>query len=641
MLPAGNTPRLNQNHLLAFGLLLLATGVATGALSQASSFGVAFGGTGYDVSHWGEITPGGNYIMTGETYSFGAGSDDIYVVETDQNTAGIVWSRAYGTSASERSNCIQSTSDGGFVICGYTQTNGPKDILLLKTDATGNLQWAKSYGGASGEDANTVRETSDGGFIIVGETSNYSATLNSEMYVIKTDSSGAMQWNHTYGVSGFLGDRAMDVIEVPGPNYVIMGQTSTPGLTDVALLKIDSSGGTVLWSYRYNFVNYDVPNYFIQTSDSGFLITGYANTGAQTDIFLLKTNANGIVQWAKTYGDVYENRGWEVIQTADGGYALTGTWRAAFLTGNDFFILKTDASGNSQWLNIMGTSEDEIAEAGIRQTGDGGYVVQGFTCCGNVGPGDRDYLVYKTDDQGDIFGTCNVTVPTFTTSTPSISAIAITLQSQSFGSAGNPSITVTSVATQDVVLCSPPLLPVEWLSFTGHETDGQVVLQWSTASETGDAQFTVERSSDGSLFEGITTIPGASSSVRREPHDYDFTDDSPLFGINYYRLKVIETSGDYTYSSIARVNVTQAVKLNITPNPFSDELLIELPEGSQMLEVLTPSGAPICVYQLRPDDKGSAHVAINSTTWPAGIYSVRLVSSNGSVSSRMVVKAGD
>jgi hypothetical protein len=164
------------------------------------------------------------------------------------------------------------------------------DALLIKTDANGNVQWAKTYGGANWDYATSVQQTSDGGYIVAGLTESFGS--GGDIFLIKTDANGNVQWAKTY------------------------------------------FGG---W-----------PESVRQTSDGGYILSGYIYIGPwpNYDIFLIKTYANGNVQWAKIYGGTYYDVASSVQQTSDGGYIVVGTTESFGVGSADILLIKTDANGN-------------------------------------------------------------------------------------------------------------------------------------------------------------------------------------------------------------------------------------------------------------------------------------------------------
>jgi len=543
--------------------------------SQAITFQIAFGGSDFDVSRMMMELNNNGYILTGKTYTFGSGGDDIYTVGVN-STGQVMWSKTYGTSGNERSNCIARTLDGCFAMAGYKSVAGAgNDVCLIKIDSLGNLLWAKSYGGALSEEAYAVCQTSDSGYILVGYTDNYASTLNLEMYVIKTDGTGTMQWGKTYGVTGFFGDEARDVVQTPDKNLVIVGQTSTAGMTDVALLKINKNNGTVLWAKKYDFSSNDNPETLHLTTDGGFIIAGDAITGSNEDIFLLKTDSDGVVQWAKTYGDTTSNRGWGVIQTSDGGFAVTGTSQGGISTGKDLFLLKTNSTGDIQFMKTMGSVKDDNGYI-IWQTTDNGYAVAGFTSCDPQGPGFRNFILSKTDEQGNLVGTCNLLAPGYTTAASGISGYPLTLYINTFGSSAAVTLNTFNPPTQNVVLCNVSALPIELVSFNAEVLYKLVVLNWQTASEINNDFFTAERSKDSEHFEKVGNIDGHGYSIAAL--NYSLTDEHPYPGLSYYRLKQTDFDDRFTYSQVVSVNreMDNASCLIIYPNPASDFITIYL-----------------------------------------------------------------
>jgi uncharacterized protein YuzE len=135
-------------------------------------------------------TSDGGYIVAGLTWSFGADSNDIILIKTDAN-GNIIWAKTYGGTDDDRAYSVQQTSDGGYIVVGYTESFGADsgDIILIKTDANGNIQWAKTYGGTRRDEAFSVQQTSDGGYIVAGATASFGAGWGA-IFLIKTDANG-------------------------------------------------------------------------------------------------------------------------------------------------------------------------------------------------------------------------------------------------------------------------------------------------------------------------------------------------------------------------------------------------------------------------------------------------------------------
>ncbi|MFZ8835339.1 MAG: hypothetical protein ACO2O5_14280, partial [Candidatus Caldipriscus sp.] len=143
---------------------------------SATYFAKTYGGTDDDGAYSVQQTSDGGYIVAGYTASFGAGSWDIFLIKTDAN-GNIQWAKTYGGTDEDRAHSVQQTSDGGYIVAGVTFSfgTGYSDAFLVKTDANGNIVWAKTYGGTYSDYAYSVQQTSDGGYIVAGHTNSFGA----------------------------------------------------------------------------------------------------------------------------------------------------------------------------------------------------------------------------------------------------------------------------------------------------------------------------------------------------------------------------------------------------------------------------------------------------------------------------------
>ncbi|MBL4736180.1 MAG: hypothetical protein JKY18_12740, partial [Flavobacteriales bacterium] len=159
----------------------------------------AYGGSDYDFGSDVQQTPDGGYIVLGSTRSFGAGSDDIYLIKT--NAAGdLLWTRTYGGAPNDGGGTIRVTADSGFIIAGSTSSfgAGSYDAFLLKTDSLGTIDWSKTYGGVEADSWGSVEQTSDGGYILGG--SHGVGAFDSECLAMKTDMNGDTLWTKAYRI---------------------------------------------------------------------------------------------------------------------------------------------------------------------------------------------------------------------------------------------------------------------------------------------------------------------------------------------------------------------------------------------------------------------------------------------------------
>jgi TolB-like protein len=253
-------------------------------------------GTDYDYVSSVQQTSDGGYILAGYTGSFGAGESDIFLIKTEAK-GNIQWAKTYGGTSYDYAFSVQQTSDGGYIVAGLTRSFGAvgDDIFLIKTDAKGNIQWAKTYGEKGSERASSVRQTSDGGYILAGYTDSFGAG-EGDIFLIKTDANGNIIWAKTYG--GEFDDKAFSVQQTSDGGYIVAGYTGSFGDGDwnIFLIKTDAKGN-IQWAKTYGEADtIDREAYSVQqTSDGGYILAGTTiSFGAgERDIFLIKTDARG------------------------------------------------------------------------------------------------------------------------------------------------------------------------------------------------------------------------------------------------------------------------------------------------------------------------------------------------------------
>jgi pimeloyl-ACP methyl ester carboxylesterase len=371
--------------------------IATAPLTVTGGSSVwdkTYGGTGGE-NGMGETlqTSDGGYVILGNTSSFGAGSSDFWLIKTDSD-GNMQWNKTYGGALDDSGLGMCSTSDGGYALCGSTRSFGAGgvDFWLIKTGADGRAYWAKTYGGIGNDAAQGVVQTPDGGYALAGVTDSFGAG-HGDVWLVKTDASGNMQWSKTYG--GAADENCYYLVQAIGGGYAIAGFTNSSGAGafDMWLVKTDSNGN-MQWNKTYGGANDDRAFTLLQASDGGYALGGYTMSFGSYKAYLVKTDASGNMLWNKTYSTSAIDVGIYVIQTADGGYAIAG-WN--YMNGQDFILIKTDANGNMQWNKSFGGTKVENCYS-LLQASDGGYVLTGNT--NSTGAGGDDIWLVKTDDFG-------------------------------------------------------------------------------------------------------------------------------------------------------------------------------------------------------------------------------------------------
>ena len=340
------TTKLINYGVLFFAVLLLNTNNKTMAQQTPSptiQWQKSFGGLSFDSLKSLEQTSDGGYILggyssstiSGNKTSVRYGSDDYWIIKLDGN-GNKIWERSFGGTDYESLQSIQQTSDGEYILGGYSSSGitgnktspnyGGEDYWIIKLDVNGNKVWEQSFGGTGGDKLSTLHQTSDGGYILGGWSSSIAS-----------------------------GNKIT-------PNY---------GSSDYWVIKLDSNGSKV-WEQSFGGTSYDLLLDLQQTRDDGFILGGWSHSvssGNKTstnygsdDCWLIKLDANGNKVWERSFGGSFEDYLYGLQQTTDGGYIL-GAYSYSGISGNktslnyggsDYWIIKLDGNGNKIWEKFFG-----------------------------------------------------------------------------------------------------------------------------------------------------------------------------------------------------------------------------------------------------------------------------------------------
>jgi hypothetical protein len=383
-----------------------------------ATFAKYYGGDGGEYFSKIKPTSEGGFIAAGLTNSFGTGplgtTEDAWVIKLDPSGY-VEWERTYGGYwYPERTYDIRETSDGGYVMVGGTSsfTNGNiYGLWILKLDSYGDIEWQKEYGGNTDDNWGdwgmefSIQQTPEGGYIVAGNTWNTPSGQRQDIWLLKLDPYGNIQWQKTYGGAG--DDYANSIQQTSDGGYIVAGITKSYGAgnEDIWVLRLDSLGN-IQWQKTYGGNSYDYV-YEIQQTMDGYVVVG--TTFSFGGAWVLKLDSLGNIVWQKAYGS-WDGYGHSIKQTPDGGYILAGSFYRSG-RGDDIWVVKLDSSGGVQWQKTYGRDRIDVAYS-IDQTSDGDYIVAGYTNSFRVnqyGSGNYDALVMKIDSIGNIGSSCGIT----------------------------------------------------------------------------------------------------------------------------------------------------------------------------------------------------------------------------------------
>ncbi len=379
-------------------LLVILTG-SLGLLAQpqlppdtlwTKTYGTSLCEGGYKVQ---ETTDGG-FIIGGYSQLGNNAPADVYAVKTDQN-GNLIWSLTYGGPTEEICYDVEQTADGGYVLVGYYATPPPRweKLLIIRVDANGDTLWSRRYGGGGSLlhefNGKSVIVTSNGDYLIAGRFTIIPSPSTHHIFLMKVSASGDSLWCQNYD-----GDDGNDFKETSDGNYVIVGRKSNIGIpySQIVLLKVDPDGN-LLWSYTYGTDHSDYGEGIDLTPDGGYIITGYTTYG--TDVLLIKTDQDGNLIWIKNLGaEDCSERGYDVISVSD-GYIISGESNTN--GPYDVYVVKADLGGNLLWEGYYGGGWGDYGYS-LCQTVDGGYIIGGATA--SFGAGSYDFYLIKLAAEG-------------------------------------------------------------------------------------------------------------------------------------------------------------------------------------------------------------------------------------------------
>ncbi len=323
----------------------------------------------------------------------------------------VVLQSNYGGALQEAVDAILPTADGGNVLVGYTDSkgNGRADMWMVKTDEQGKVVWERTYGGEKNDQGYDFTATNDGGYLLVGATQSKGAG-NRDIWVVKTDARGELQWDKTFGDK--YADGANAVVKTKGGGYLIAGshhESFRVKKDDVikyemthyiVLLQIDEQGEQV-WEQKIKCEDIVSVTDIVQTQDGGFAVLTNTrfNKSKHEDIWLIKTDNTGTQVWDKVFKGKTVDVGSALVQTKEGNLVVGGFTYPEGITNANAWLICVNSKGRKQWDNTFGGDNTDQAYT-LTIDNDGGFVLGGINSSGEREDGSL-WLV-KADTNGKL-----------------------------------------------------------------------------------------------------------------------------------------------------------------------------------------------------------------------------------------------
>ena len=249
-----------------------------------------FGGVRVEAGNSVQQTSDGGYIIAGIKEIFDYGDGDVWLIKT--NTLGdTLWTKTFGGSNYDVGYSVRETTDEGYIIVGTTESfgAGDEDVWLIKTNFIGDTLWTKTFGGIYRDAGRSVQQTTDGGYILIGYT-DLLGFSERKIWLIKTNANGDTIWTKTYGFGNDA--QGSSVQQTTDEGYIIVGYYFSlyAGYDNVCLIKTNISGD-ILWTKTFGGDNFDYGYSIQQTTDRGYIITGMKDG----DVWLIKTTPEGTI----------------------------------------------------------------------------------------------------------------------------------------------------------------------------------------------------------------------------------------------------------------------------------------------------------------------------------------------------------
>jgi hypothetical protein len=348
--------------------------------SESEIFTGVYGGTNQDEAVAVLTKDDGGYLVAGNTRSTGAGGYDIILLDLDR-FGNCTTQVTLGGTEDDRARTIRETSDGGYLLLGETFSfgKGDADIWVVKLNETLGIEWERAFGGAGTDTPGGIVERDDGTILVAGSTKSYGKGMY-DLWLLKLNALGGLEWEMTQGNE--TNDVAEGIVPIADGSYTIFGQSdcAVAGRYAAFFYNVDQ-WGDINYSITLRGPQNTLCRAFMQTDDGGFMAVMDSNSFLNMNYSIWAVKIDGVtrnVAWQRAINGENNAYGRAVIN-GTGGSVMIGGSTNSFGAGNfDFWLLELDGDGEIVTQKTFGMDGLDYLND-VRENGKGGHVIAGYS----------------------------------------------------------------------------------------------------------------------------------------------------------------------------------------------------------------------------------------------------------------------
>lgn len=382
---------------------------------QGQTFIKLYGGSGSEEGKDLLLLPDGGFILVGSSTSETEGGKDVYVVRTD-NIGNVIWEKKFGGKGDDCGNSVILAQNNSLYICGETTQDssanvGFRDVYVLNISVDdGSRIGEQVYGDSLRDEYGTsILDIEDAGYLITATWEG----VNPEFFMIEADENLLALPNRSNYVSGDKGvnNFSTGTFEITqnnplNPPFICFGSVleSNSNTFNYQSFYYRTNSGQAIFQELYGTSeNNEFCTDIYETSDGGYILTGYSDEGSFTKEMVVKLDPNRQEVWMQMYSNEFNQNVREsgIIQTQDGGYIVTSVIELNDPKNDEISLLKLNPLGEEEWRKTYGSNDNDVG-AKVVQLEDGSYAVVG-TIGFNINTDSRSKMcLMKVNPEGDL-----------------------------------------------------------------------------------------------------------------------------------------------------------------------------------------------------------------------------------------------